>query len=360
MNQQDRYFVQICPHDSPPFGELCQAYAESAEMAGFETVTTFLSKPTAEPLDNAIYLKADNVKSARRISQALKAQLPKGLDDTKLSVVLCHRYRSLKVALWAGLPKRKTVCLAHEYGLFDSNMRRWLRPLFAKHVHFAGVSNDVAKELAGITDYHMVLPNVLTQKTHLSREDARAELGLSDDAVVIGVVGRLHYKKRPKKALEAVQALRESTPNAELVFLGDGDRDLLGDIPGWVHLPGNIPNASRYMKAFDVLLHVGDVESFGMVILEAMAAGTPSVVGRFAGPEYVLGDLGYYAEQDDPTSFSSALQDALSNNDTEGWADQARERIDKKFSVAVTSKRIAALAEFVAEDENVGVGDFSF
>ena len=360
MNQQDRYFVQICPHDSPPFGELCQAYAQAAEMAGFETVTTFLGKPTAEPLDNAIYLKADNVKSARRISQALKAQLPKGIDDTKLSVVLCHRYRSLKVALWAGLPRRKTVCLAHEYGLFDSNMRRWLRPLLAKHVHFAGVSNDVAKELAGITDYHMVLPNVLTQKTHLSREDARAELGLSDDAVVIGVVGRLHYKKRPKKALEAVQALRESTPNAELVFLGDGERDLLGDVPGWVHLPGNIPDASRYMKAFDVLLHVGDVESFGMVILEAMAAGTPSVVGRFPGPEYVLGDLGYYADQDDARSFASALQNALSNNDIEGWADQARERIDKKFSVAVTSKRIAALAEFVAEDENVGVGDFSF
>ena len=360
MNQQDRYFLQICPHDSPPFGELCQAYAEAAEMAGFTPLTFFLGKASGEPLANAIYLSADKVKSARKISQLLKRELPKKVADPQLAVVLCHRYRALKVALWSGLPRQKIVCLAHEYGLFSATMRRWLRPIFAKHVHFAGVSNDVSRELAEVTNYHMVLPNVLTRKTHLSREEARNKLGLPSDAIVVGVVGRLHYKKRPRMALDAVRALRETMPRAELVFLGEGERSLLGDIPDWVHIPGNVSDASRYMKAFDVLLHVGDVESFGMVILEAMAAGTPAVVGRFPGPEYVLGSLGYFAESDDADAYASALAKALSTNDTEEWARQALARIDKKFSLAVTSKRIVALAEFVAEDENVGVGDFSF
>ena len=326
---------------------------------GFTAVTFYLSKASAEPIANAIYLDADNVKSARKVSQALKMQLPR-VKESELKVILCHRYRALKVALWTGLPQRKTVCLAHEYGLFDSAMRRWLRPVFAKRVHFAGVSNDVAREIAEVTNYHMVLPNVLTPQTHLSRDEARKELGLSVDAVAIGVVGRLHYKKRPQKALEAVQLLRETVPTAELVFLGDGDRQLLGEVPEWVHLPGNVPHASRYMKAFDVLLHAGDVESFGMVILEAMAAGTPSVVGRFPGPEYVLGDLGYFAESDDNEAYAKALRQALSVNDPEDWAARAHARLEKKFSLAVTAKRITALAEFVADDENVGVGDFSF
>lgn len=350
----DRYFIQICPHDSAPFGDLCAAYAQAAEAEGFKPLTFYLSSPTGEADSRAEYLGARRVKAAMWLGYKLADRLPRLRFEEQVAAVLCHRYRALKVGIWSGLPKDRMVCLAHEYGLLGSKRRLWVRENLGAEVHFAGVSNDVAEELAQVTGQFMVLPNIVTPVEVLSRCEARAALGIREDARVVGVVGRLHYKKRPDLAIAAVRTFRERAPDVELVFVGDGDRALVSPDESWVHVAGQKPHASTLMSAFDVVLHTGNVESFGMVILEAMAAGVPVAVGQFPGPQYVLGDHGFYAPQDTPAGYADALIRAF-DTDLEQWRESAGRRVAERFSLQATQGRVSELVRFLATQPHAEV-----
>jgi len=342
-------FVQICPHDVAPFGKICAAYARAAEQVGLEPITIFLGQAEDNPFEGAKYLNARNVSRALSMGWRVRSQFTNEDRQEGIAIVLCHRYRALKVALWAGMRMDRIVCLAHEYGLLDSFFRRLARRLIARRVRFAGVSPAVAQPLAVVTDYHMVLPNVLATPAHKTRTEARRELGLSNDVFVVGVIGRLHYKKRPALAASAVAYLRQ-THDAELVFLGAGDCALVESQAGWIHYAGQRADGAGLIPAFDVVLHTGDVEAFGMVLLEAMAAGVPVAAGRFGGPQFVLGELGFYAQDDTPKGYAGAIL-AAAGADRSAWREAAIARWEGRFSLASTERRVSELARFLADEE---------
>ena len=109
----------------------------------------------------------------------------------------------------------------------------------------------------------------------------RRELGLADRRVVL-FVGRKEPGKRWDVAVEAVERLRD--PSVVLLLVGrDTDRRPLGS-RRVVHVQ-SLPHeglAGAYAAA-DVLLHPGEHESFGFVVLEAWAAGKPVVASRTCG-----------------------------------------------------------------------------
>lgn len=350
--------LQICPHDSPPFGELCQAFSQAAEMAGCEATTVILGHPANAPLHGNIYLDLSNVRRGR---SALRKRLNSDVDCWDL--VICHRYQAYRAALGLRVDRIKIVVVAHEYGMLKSLSRRLHRLFVASRVRFGAVSPSVSRELAAITGFGLVLPNVLDleacQAARLERDQARDLLGLSEmgspvlseQVVTIGVVGRLHYKKRPQLAVQAFQQFRQARPNAQLVFVGSGDAKQEEQLTqSGAFVLGNIPNARNAFRAFDVLLHTGDVESFGMVILEAMAAGVPVVVGAGGGPEYVLGPLGHYAAEDTPQAYADALASAAAV-DLERYREQSQKRAQQMFSLTALSHSLETLVGFVEHPE---------
>ena len=100
-------------------------------------------------------------------------------------------------------------------------------------------------------------------------------------------VGRLKSFKRVDVAIETVRCLRRDGVNATLTVVGDGpDRPRLERLSeeldlsdvvsfvGWTDDPNQL--REYYRRAFALLLP-SEIEAFGMVVLEAMAAGTPVV-----------------------------------------------------------------------------------
>ena len=100
-------------------------------------------------------------------------------------------------------------------------------------------------------------------------------------------VGRLIHLKRIDIAIEAVSRLRRDGIDATLTVVGDGvDRPRLERLSeelglsdvvnfvGWTDDPNQL--REHYRRAFALLLP-SEIEAFGMVVLEAMAAGTPVV-----------------------------------------------------------------------------------
>lgn len=335
-----RAMLQICPHDVSPFGELCRRYELAAASLGIEMTTVFLgpTQGTAEVPQRVDYLDLDDLADTGVIRRAL-ASYSEGSWD----MVICHRYRPYWAVARSPLADNLCVVVAHEFGLMSRWQRRLNRKLFASRMHFAGVSTEVAEELvADPRESPIVLPNVLdvsaSAAAMLSRSEALAALKLPEGPLTVGVVGRIHYKKRPKLSAEAFARFSRQRPDSRLVFLGGGDTSELPQTDNIFYL-GQIPQAQNYFKAFDVLLHPVQIEAFGMVVLEAMYAGVPVVTLPRGGPRYVLDDLGVYPAEDSPQGFAEALAAAI-QLDRQTLLHQGQLRVSRYFSIAALARSL--------------------
>ncbi|RYG38399.1 glycosyltransferase family 1 protein [bacterium] len=111
-----------------------------------------------------------------------------------------------------------------------------------------------------------------------NRAQVRAELGLSEEEVAFGFVGRLWAQKNPLLAVEAFARIREHHPEARLLMVGTGDLDdaiRARDVPG-IELLGE-RNGPQMMHAFDAFVLPSAYEGFPYVTLEAMVTGVPVI-----------------------------------------------------------------------------------
>jgi L-malate glycosyltransferase len=139
------------------------------------------------------------------------------------------------------------------------------------------------------------------------RDTKRAELGFGPDDFVIGQIGLMMPRKRPKFLIDAALEVLSAAPNAKFLFIGDaspGQEAYLAELKGLVQEKGLsdvtrfIPfqsDIAPYFAALDLNMLVSDEEGFGRVILEAAAAGVPTVGSRVGGiPELIDdGKTGY-------------------------------------------------------------------
>jgi len=144
-------------------------------------------------------------------------------------------------------------------------------------------------------------------------EEARRELDLPDDGPLIGMVGRLQRWKGMHTLIEAMPQILEHHPDAHAVIVGGThphepeyeaflDEQIakrgLDDHVLRVGFQSNVP---LWMRAMDVFVHASDREPFGIVIIEAMALGTPVVAGARGGPTEIIteGENGLLAPYND-------------------------------------------------------------
>ncbi len=142
------------------------------------------------------------------------------------------------------------------------------------------------------------------------RRDAalRREWGACAEETVALFVGRLAPEKNLPLVLAAFAALRERAPSARLVLVGDGPlrRDLQSRNPDVVFagMRQGVDLARHYASA-DLFLFPSTTETFGNVILEALASGLPVVAYDYAaGREHIAhGTAGLLAPLDDADAF---------------------------------------------------------
>jgi glycosyltransferase involved in cell wall biosynthesis len=145
----------------------------------------------------------------------------------------------------------------------------------------------------------------------------RAEWGAIDDTMVVGTVGRLMPQKALPVLLEGFARYRAlcSRPS-RLVVVGYGPLETelkarsfelgLADAVVWAGFRDDIPVV---MCSFDVFALSSQYEGFGLVLLEAMAAGKPVVATKVSAiPEVVEdGVTGLLVPAKDPDALSAAL-----------------------------------------------------
>jgi glycosyltransferase involved in cell wall biosynthesis len=126
------------------------------------------------------------------------------------------------------------------------------------------------------------------------RATCPADLGIPAGSVVFGFVGRFEEQKGVRELARAWQRVAGAFPGARLVLIGWGQlegelRDQLGAAPN-VHWLGFREDVPSVMKSLDVLVAPFHQEGFGLVLVEAMAAGVPVVAARASSAPELIDD----------------------------------------------------------------------
>jgi alpha-1,6-mannosyltransferase len=156
----------------------------------------------------------------------------------------------------------------------------------------------------------------------------REWLRIKDDVHLLVFAGRYAREKNIDILLEAMRLLGAGY---HLLLIGP-------DMP-----PSSLPNVTahaefcdsfqlaHYLASADAMVHTGDQETFGLIVLEGMASGLP-VVGVNGGalPELITPEVGMLAKPRDAVSFAQAVRD-LFEQDWQGMGLAARQRVELHF-----------------------------
>jgi phosphatidylinositol alpha-mannosyltransferase len=160
------------------------------------------------------------------------------------------------------------------------------------------VSEAAAEYVSSLTDKRIALiPNGID----LEKYRPRSRLGDNRKQKTIFFVGRLEQRKGVKHLLHAFKLLRETDANVSLIIAGDGpDRDKLEALAADLDLDnvdfvGFVTDKEKihYLRSADLFCSPALYgESFGVVLLEAMATGTVIVAGDNPGYASVMNGMG--------------------------------------------------------------------
>jgi glycosyltransferase involved in cell wall biosynthesis len=327
------YVLQICHCYYPPFLDCARQYAQLFQGTGIKVITVYL---TGEPDDSVVKGSAsDEViflgyqsKQVRGLKLGAIKQIKQIVKTKPFLFCIAHRTKPTYVALLAtNLP---VVSVRHNYGDFGRFSRRVMVSLFKKRLLLLGVSDSVRDEIRAqlpqwphhqIETLYNRIDVAATQSAFLPKQEAKQFLGLPEHAWVVGNVGRLHHDKDQATLLRGFQKALPNLPaDSLLVIMGKGPlekelKQLAQDlsITSSVVFTGNVPNGKQYFKAFDLFALTSDHEPFGMVLLEAMAAGLPIICSDCGGGKEVVQDVGRLFPLGDDDALAKSLVEAYEN-----------------------------------------------
>jgi phosphatidylinositol alpha-mannosyltransferase len=178
------------------------------------------------------------------------------------------------------------------------------------------------------------------------------------DGPTIGFLGRYDEPRKGLPVLlEAMRTVVRQHPGARLLIAGRGDaadlRELMGeDLRAHVALLGELPEPDKaaFLRSVDIYCAPNLLgESFGVVLIEALAAGAPIVASDLDAFAKVLEDgaVGVLVRRGDSAALARALCELLSDPDRRAALSEGGPRAAAAYDWAVLARRILAVYETV-------------
>jgi 1,4-alpha-glucan branching enzyme len=169
-------------------------------------------------------------------------------------------------------------------------------------------------------------------------------------------VGRLAVQKGPDLLLQAIPDILRCRGDAKFVFVGDGhmksDLEAKAGSMGIghaVHFAGSVKSGTAHLKSLfkscDAVVVPSRNEPFGIVVLEAWAAGKPVVATTCGGPrDFVKPDQDGYLVNPDPGSISWGCCKILENFEHSRWMGQrAQKKAVDEFNWSFIARQTEAI-----------------
>lgn len=178
-----------------------------------------------------------------------------------------------------------------------------------------------------------------------SGQKLRAELGIPNDALLIGHVARFHPMKDHVTMLETAKMVVQANPRAHFVLMGKDvcldtpffmERLGIGGAKGRVHLLGGHRNIAEILSGLDLFVLTSAYgEGAPNVIIEAMASSVSCVVTDVGDAAMIVSDTGRVVPIKDAGALSTAIMEqlALSEAERKTLGLRARARIEDHYAI---------------------------
>ncbi len=327
--------------------------------------TRFLRPSSCGPYWEAAQALTRSVRE-RRVRWLHAARcVPEGLLAAAVAEWCGIRYACYAHGEEVNLSNREPVPPWHERRVYGSRELGWIVSTVLRNASYMIANSD---NTASILTDRWGLPETQVQRVHPGVDTARfsprdrdsavrERLGWGDRPVLL-TVGRLQRRKGHDTVIAALPELLRAVPDALYAIVGGGEeldrlRELsrtLGveDAVSFLGEIGDDELVDCYRQCDLFVLANreidGDIEGFGLVLLEAQACGRPVVAGDSGGTRETLdpGTTGFLVDCGGPAELASLLSEQLADrNRLDGMGAAARRWVESYFDWDASARRAA-------------------
>jgi glycosyltransferase involved in cell wall biosynthesis len=283
-------------------------------------------------------------------------------------VDLVHLHYASPAHLLASTPNtllRSTPCVITLHGSDITTLAPsgWTNRLVSfylqRSTRVIAVSHDMARlaqERCGVRAENILVANMGTEIAHFeprlpgNKSAAKTSLGLDPDHLLVLYVGHLLPHKGLDILLDAFARVSADRP-VQLAMIGPGDPEELADHrkrvsdSERVFWPGEMPQHElvAWYQAADVFVLPSRREAFGLVLVEAMASGTPVIGSRVGGIPEVIGENGLMFDSENSRELAERLRDLLGDEANRLRLATAALEVVEQFSADSQTAKVAEL-----------------
>jgi len=208
-------------------------------------------------------------------------------------------------------------------------------------------------------DRTVIIPNGFNLDTFQplpdERRRLRRELGIPEEALVIGYVSRFDPQKDHQNFIAAARHFQTAQENVHFVLCGDRITWDNRDLASWIeeaglaastHLLGHRDDIASIISTFDIATSASRYgEAFPNVVGEAMACAVPCVVTDVGDSALIVGETGKFVAPADALALSRAWRAVAVLPEAERLllGKSARQRVMEKFSLPVVTRQYESL-----------------
>lgn len=252
--------------------------------------------------------------------------------DTDVVVPTNGQWQGIMSSAWTKKRKKRMVIIGHSGSGLDDRINLYTFPNC--FIALSTSAKTWAKKTNPLVHVEKV-PNGV-DITKFSEKGEKIEINLPKPIILS--VAALNDWKRLDLAIKAVSKLKKGS----LLIVGSGSKDKVLENLAKRKLSGrfkimsfpytDMPNVYRSVDLFTY--PTVPWESFGIVLLEAMASGLPVIATKDPIRDEIVGDAGILIDPTDTEAYAKAIKKALSTN----WGNKPRSQA-KKFDWDIIAKK---------------------
>lgn len=314
---------------------------------------TFIEKKLKENNLKYFTLKGKDYFSLKNIRLARKF-----VSDHNIQVIFVHRLKDLWLTYWIKkkFPQIKVVGFTQMFvdypkkGLFHKLVYGKLDQM----ITLTNIQKDhLLKMLPIPAEKYVVIPNGVDSDKFLPQDKndperikVRKSLGAEDGDILVGLIGRFDRQKGQMEFIEAIKNLKNKLPNVKYVLVGADtygeeplqkkilNEILVNDLNSHVQVRGFSNEVQKIMRALDIFIMPSYKETFGIVLVEAMACEKICISTNSGGPIEILdnGACGLLIEPQSAQAIEEGVSEVVRNlKKYQDKAKQARNRVQQKY-----------------------------
>lgn len=273
----------------------------------------------------------------------------------QVTTVFVHRLKDLQLLYPALLGLNQVDVVGFAHMLLKVSKRDPLHSLLYRRLRTLVAFTSAQKNLLlprlplSETKYSVIYPGVDNNRFNPSKRDEqlRQSLNASEQDCLIGVIGRFDRQKGQLEFVQALKILNDKNIPFKAVLVGaptagenqnNYDKEIFdfvkaNSLESKVEFRGFIEDPSKLMASLDLFVLPSHQETFGLVLLEAMASGTAVIATDAGGPPEIISNSTAMFAPKNPESLAHTLIKFINSpSDRKALGTELRARATSNFN----------------------------